>query len=112
MAAKKGDALQGTLTLLILKSLSGGPRHGYAISSFIKRASADVLRVEEGSLYPALHRLEQEGFIRAEWGQTETNRKARFYSLSPAGEAQLREEQDSWFRITQAVASVLRFEGA
>ena len=92
---KKADILQGTLTLLVLKTLSQGALHGYAIASYIKRASSDALRVEEGSLYPALHRLEQDGLIQAEWGMTETNRKARFYSLTRTGRKQLREEEES-----------------
>ena len=112
MATTKGDVLQGTLTLLVLKSLSKGERHGYAIASYIKQASSDSLRVEEGSLYPALHRLEQDGFIQAEWGLTETNRKARFYSLTRAGRKQLKQEEESWARLTAAVSSVLRFHGA
>jgi transcriptional regulator len=112
MAAKKSDILQGTLTLLVLKSLSPGARHGYAIASYIKLASSDALRVEEGSLYPALHRLEQDGFIQAEWGMTETNRKARFYSLTRAGRKQLREQEENWAKLTEAVSSVLRFQGA
>ena len=112
MATKKGDVLQGTLTLLVLKSLSRGALHGYAIASYIKLASSDSLRVEEGSLYPALHRLEQDGFIQAEWGMTETNRKARFYSLTRAGRKQLKEEEESWAKLTEAVYSVLRFQGA
>jgi PadR family transcriptional regulator PadR len=111
MAARKTDILQGTLTLLVLKSLSQGALHGYAIASHIKRASSDALRVEEGSLYPALHRLEQEGFIQAEWGMTETNRKARFYSLTRTGRKHLHDEQESWLRLTEAVSSVLRFSG-
>ena len=112
MATKKGDVLQGTLTLLVLKSLSKGALHGYAIASYIKLASSDSLRVEEGSLYPALHRLEQDSFIQAEWGMTETNRKARFYSLTRAGRKQLKEEEESWAKLTEAVYSVLRFQGA
>jgi PadR family transcriptional regulator PadR len=109
MAAKKTDILQGTLTLLVLKSLSQGALHGYAIASHIKHASSDALRVEEGSLYPALHRLEQDGFIQAAWGMSETNRKARFYSLTRTGRKQLRDEEESWARLTEAVSSVLRF---
>ena len=112
MATKKGDVLQGTLTLLVLKSLTRGALHGYAIASYIKQASSDQLRVEEGSLYPALHRLEQEGFILAEWGTTETNRKARFYSLTKAGRKQLKDEEESWAKLTAAVSNVLRFQGA
>jgi len=111
MASKKSDILQGTLTLLVLKSLSHGALHGYAIASHIKHASSDALRVEEGSLYPALHRLEQAGFIQAEWGLTETNRKARFYSLTRTGRKHMRDEEESWGRLTEAVASVLRFSG-
>lgn len=109
MALKKSDVLQGTLTMLVLKSLSSRALHGYAITSHIKLASLNALRVEEGSLYPALHRLEQEGLIQAEWGMTESNRKARFYSLTRAGRKQLREEEEGWARLTEAVSSVLRF---
>ena len=108
-ATRKADVLQGTLTLLVLKSLSKGALHGYAIASYIKLASSDALRVEEGSLYPALHRLEQEGFIQAEWGMTETNRKARFYSLTKTGRKQLKDEEEHWAKLTEAVASVLKF---
>jgi transcriptional regulator len=112
VAANKSDILQGTLTLLVLKSLSQSRAlHGYAIASHIKRASSDALRVEEGSLYPALHRLEQEGFIAAEWGLTETNRKARFYSLTRSGRKLLRDEENNWARLTAGVAGVLGFSG-
>ena len=82
--------------------------HGYAITSHIQRVSAELLRVEEGSLYPALHRMEQDGWLRAEWGTTEKNRQARFYSITPAGEAQLAAEQESWARLTEGVGRVLR----
>ena len=109
MAIKKGDVLQGTLTLLVLKTLSQGQLHGYAIASHIKHASSDALRVEEGSLYPALHRLEQDRLIAAEWGMTETNRKARFYSLTRAGRKQLKDEEENWARLTEGVSGVLRF---
>src|SRR3982751_3314654 len=86
MTRKKNDILQGTLALLVLKSLSAhGKLHGYAITAHIQNASADLLRVEEGSLYPALHRMEQDGWVRAEWGTTEKNRQARFYSLTAPG---------------------------
>src|SRR2546422_10676930 len=104
MGAKKNDILQGTLALLILRTLASNKRmHGYAITTHIQRVSADLLRVEEGSLYPALHRMEQAGWIRAEWGKTEKNREARFYSLTPKGRKQLVQEQESWARLTRGV---------
>src|SRR5437879_1827535 len=110
MAPKKNDILQGTLVLLILKTLASGKRmHGYAITSHIQRVSDQVLRVEEGSLYPALHRLEQEGLVRAEWGRTEKNREARFYSLTAKGRKQLVQEEESWSRLTDGVARVIRY---
>ena len=112
MAKPRNDILQGTLTLLVLKTLSRGPAHGYAITNHIQRVSQEALRVEEGSLYPALHRMEQDGWIRSEWGLTESNRKARFYSLTATGKRQLRDEEENWARLTGGVASVLRFEGA
>ncbi len=106
---KKNDILQGTLVLLVLRTLASGKRmHGYAITSHIRKISDQLLRVEEGSLYPALHRMEQEGWIRAEWGVTEKNREARFYWLTAAGRKQLAEEQESWLRLTEGVARVLR----
>jgi transcriptional regulator len=108
-AAKKNDILQGTLTLLVLNALSRGPLHGYGITLFIEKASEELLRVEEGSLYPALHRMEQEGWISAEWGVTESNRKARFYSLTRKGKAQLAAEEESWARLTRGVAKVIQF---
>jgi PadR family transcriptional regulator, regulatory protein PadR len=110
MGKQKNDVLQGTLGLLVLKTLAvRGRMHGYAITSHIQRASAELLRVEEGSLYPALHRMEQEGWVRAEWGTTEKNREARFYSLTPLGEEQLAHEQERWARLTEGVGRVLRF---
>jgi transcriptional regulator len=105
----KADILQGTLALLVLKTLVQGPMHGYGITVHIQRVSKDVLRVEEGSLYPALHRMEQEGWIRAEWGMSENNRRARYYRLSEAGRKQLAAEEKNWARLTDAVASVLQF---
>ncbi len=106
---KKNDILQGTLVLLVLKTLASGRKmHGYAITSHIKRISDQLLRVEEGSLYPALHRMEQEGWLRADWGKTEKGRDARFYSLTPKGRKQLAEEQESWSRLTRGVARVMR----
>ena len=112
MAKTKSDNLQGTLALLVLKSLEQGPMHGWGITLHIQRISNDVLCVEEGSLYPALHRMEQEGWIAAEWGLSENNRRARFYRLTAQGRKQLRAERENWRKITQAVALVLDFEPA
>src|SRR5882762_4135969 len=95
----KTDILQGTLALLVLKTLARGAMHGYGITLHIQRVSSDVLRIEEGSLYPALHRMEQEGWIGAEWGVSENNRRARYYQLTPAGRKQLAEEEKSWGRL-------------
>jgi PadR family transcriptional regulator, regulatory protein PadR len=107
---RRNDVLQGTLALLVLRTLfAQGPLHGYAITSHIQRVSAELLRVEEGSLYPALHRMEQDGWLRSEWGTTEKNRQARFYSITSAGEAQLAAEQESWARLTEGVGRVLRY---
>jgi PadR family transcriptional regulator PadR len=105
----KNDVLQGTLSLLVLRTLATEPMHGYGITLHIQRVSNDVLRVEEGSLYPALHRMEQEGWIAAEWRATENNRRARYYGLTAKGRKQLAAEEKSWARLTEAVASVLRF---
>ena len=107
MTKSKNDLLQGTLALLVLKTLRRGPMHGYGITLHIQRASGDALRVEEGSLYPALHRMEQDGWIAAEWAASENNRRARYYCLTAKGRKQLAEEEESWERLTQAVASVL-----
>ena len=110
MATRKNDILQGTLALLVLKTLaSKGRMHGYAITTHIQQVSAELLRLEEGSLYPALHRMEQDGWVRAEWGVTEKNRDARFYSLTAKGRKQLAQEQESWARLTEGVARVMRF---
>jgi len=106
---KKPDALQGTLDLLVLKTLSRGPRHGYGIAVEIAMISDDMLRVEEGSLYPALHRMEHLHWISAEWQTTESNRRARIYKLTRAGETRLAEEQQKWTRLTKGVAKVLRY---
>jgi len=109
MGAKKNDILQGTLALLILQTLaSRGKVHGYAITAHIHAVSEQLLRVEEGSLYPALHRMEQEGWVQADWGLTEKNREARFYSLTAKGRKQLASEQESWSRLTAGVERVLR----
>jgi PadR family transcriptional regulator PadR len=110
MPRSKNDILQGTLLLLVLKTLdSRGSMHGYAITSHIQEVSADMLRVEEGSLYPALHRMEQEGWLRAAWGTTEKNRQARFYTITAAGRKQLEHEEQSWARLTEGVRRVLRY---
>jgi len=106
---KKPDALQGTLDLLVLKILSSGPHHGYGIAADIESISDDILRVEEGSLYPALRRMEHCGWIRAQWQTTSNNRRARVYSLTRAGETQLAEQRDKWTRLSKGVSKVLRF---
>ncbi len=107
---KKNDILQGTLGLLVLHTLSThGPMHGYAITQHLQRASADALRVEEGSLYPALHRMAQEGLIRGKWGRTDKNRDALFYVITAAGRKQLAHEEESWARLTQGVGRVLGY---
>lgn len=107
---QKNDILQGTLALLVLKTLAAqGPLHGYAITAHIQRVSAELLRVEEGSLYPALHRMEQDGWVRSAWGTTDKNRQARFYSLTADGKRQLAHEEESWARLTEGVRRVLRY---
>jgi PadR family transcriptional regulator PadR len=108
MAVRQIDLLQGTLDLLILQTLSRGPNHGYSIAQRIRELSDDVLRIEEGSLYPALYRLEQQGLIDSEWRVTENNRKAKFYALSRKGRATARAELDGWERLSKAVTRVLR----
>jgi transcriptional regulator len=110
MPTSKSDVLQGTIDLLVLRTLDvRGALHGYAITQHIQRGSAELLRVEEGSLYPALHRMEQAGWIRGRWGTTEKNRQARFYAITAAGRRQLEQEQESWVRLTDGVNRVLRF---
>ncbi len=110
MPRQKNDILQGTLSLLILRALQArGKLHGYALTSHIQKTSAELLRVEEGSLYPALHRMEQDGWVAAEWGTTEKGRQARFYELTPKGEAQLALERQNWERLTEGVSRVLRY---
>lgn len=106
---RKPDALQGTLDLLVLRVLSRGPHHGYGIAAAIQAVSDDSLRVEEGSLYPALHRMEQLGWISAGWQVTANNRRARMYELTHSGERQLEEQLQKWARLTRAVARVLRY---
>jgi len=106
---RKPDALQGTLDLLVLTTLSRGPHHGYGIAADIQSISDDILRVEEGSLYPALHRMEHLGWISADWQTTENKRRARVYKLTRAGEKRLGEEQEKWSHLTKGVAKVLRY---
>jgi transcriptional regulator len=112
MTRTKNDNLQGSLALLVLKSLEQGPMHGWGITLHIQHISNEVLRVEEGSLYPALHRMEQVGWIVSEWGQSENNRRARFYKLTALGQRELAAERENWRKITNAVGLVLGFEKA
>ena len=100
--------LQGTVELLVLKSLSWGPMHGYGIASRIERATGDVLRVEEGSLYPALYRMSRKGWIKGEWGTSENNRRAKYYELTAAGRRQLAEQAKGWERLSSAVSLAVR----
>jgi transcriptional regulator len=102
------ELLQGTLDMLILKALALGPMHGYQIARRIQQSSSDVLQVEEGSLYPALHRMERRGWIKAEWGLSENNRHAKFYDLTRAGRKQLQVEEDNWARFSEAISNVMR----
>ncbi len=108
MAKEAPDLLQGTLDLLILKSLQLEPMHGFGISVRIRQMSDEVLQVEQGSLYPALYRLEEQGWIKAEWGVSDNNRKARFYSLTAAGRKQLGVETANWARVSSAINLVLK----
>lgn len=108
MPKTRKDVLQGTLDLLVLRTLARGPLHGYAITTHIAHVSDDLLRVEEGSLYPALHRMEQGGLLRSRWGVTDKNREARFYEITAKGRRQLDAERESWARLTEGVARVLR----
>ena len=105
--SRKTDLLQGTLDLLILRTLAVGPMHGWAIAQRIQQVTGDVLQIAQGSLYPALHRLEDEGWIEAEWGSSDANRQAKFYELTRAGKKQLAAEEENWQRIAGAVARVL-----
>ena len=107
MAKTNSDQLHGTLDMLVLKTLQNGPLHGYAIALRLEQLSKDVLKVEEGSLYPALYRMEARGWLSSEWGMTETARRARFYKLTRPGRAQFEAESASWTRLTAAVDSVL-----
>jgi PadR family transcriptional regulator PadR len=100
--------LQGTLDMLIMKAVSRGPMHGYAIVEFIQQSSEDVLRVEEGALYPALHRLELRGLLSGDWGVSENNRRAKFYRLTAAGRRWLAEESSTWGRLSEAITRVMQ----
>ena len=104
---KPNDLVQGTLDLLILKTIALEPKHGWAIAKRIQQISAEVLQVQQGSLYPALHRLEQQGWIRAKWAESETGREAKFYSLTAAGRKQLEAEAANWKRLSEAVNLVV-----
>ena len=107
MAKDKADLLQGTLDLLVLKALQLEPQHGFGIAQRIQQLSADVLRIEQGSLYPALYRLEERGWIRADWGTSENNRRAKYYELTRTGRRRLETEEASWARLSGAVNQVL-----
>jgi PadR family transcriptional regulator, regulatory protein PadR len=104
----QGDLLQGTLDLLIMKALARGSMHGYAVAEWIHQTSEDALRVEEGALYPALHRLELRGLLSSEWGLSDNNRRAKYYSLTAAGRKQLVQETEYWRRMSGAVARILQ----
>ena len=106
--APKSDLLQGTLDLLILRTLMGEPMHGWGISQRIQQVSRDVLQVNQGSLYPALQRLERQGWITADWGMSDNKRRARFYRLTPAGQHRLESEMNDWSRLSGAISLVLR----
>ena len=108
--SKPSDLVQGTLDLLVLKILALGAQHGWAIAQRLKQVSGDVLQVSDGSLYPALHKLEQEGWIRAEWKTSELGRRAKFYSLTRLGKRHLQKEAAQWERLSSAISQVVRFE--
>ena len=108
MVKEKADLLQGTLDMLILKALSAGPMHGYGVGQRIEQLAEDMLRVEEGSLYPALYRLEERGWINSEWGKSENNRRARFYTLTRTGRKQLGVEEENWRLLVLAVGKVMQ----
>jgi PadR family transcriptional regulator PadR len=110
--SRPSDLVQGTLDLLLLKILALEPLNGYAVSLRLKQVSGDVLQVSDGSLYPALHKLEQEGWITAEWKPTENNRRAKFYSLTPLGRTQLEKESANWSRLSVAISNVVKLKEA
>lgn len=107
MANERIDLPQGTMDLLILRTLALGPQHGWAISERVQQVSSDVLQIQQGSLYPALHRLERRGWIKAQWGTSDNNRRAKYYELTPAGKKQLAVETESWRKLTVAVSQIL-----
>jgi transcriptional regulator len=107
MASQPVDLLQGTLEFLVLKTLSWGPMHGFAVARWIRKTTGDALAIEEGALYPALHRMERRGWIEAEWGVTENNRRAKYYQLTRLGRDQLRREETSWTRYVAAVSKIM-----
>ena len=107
-ATRRLELLQGTLDMLILQTLQWGPQHGYAISQTIQAQSSDALKIETGSLYPALHRLQKQGWVRSEWRQTEAKQRAKFYRLTPAGKKQLSRERDRWAQLVAAIAGILQ----
>ncbi len=111
MPEKKSDLLQGTLDMLILKTVALGPVHGYGISQRIQQVSAEVLQVQQGSLYPALHRLEHRGWLAADWGESDNGRMAKFYRLTAAGKKQLAAETENWQRLSTAVSLIMALEG-
>lgn len=112
MPSSRADLLKGTLDLLILKALTFGPRHGYGIARWLEEASRDLLHIEEGSLYPALSRMEKRGWIRSEWGASETNRKAKYYHLTSRGRTQLEAQSRGWETLVEAMSLILDKQGA
>jgi PadR family transcriptional regulator PadR len=112
MPDPRADLLKGTLDLLILKALTFGPRHGYGIARWLEESSRELLHIEEGSLYPALSRMERRGWIRSEWGASETNRKAKYYQMTTRGQEQLATQADGWERLVQAMSLVLQRQTA
>ena len=108
MAAEKSDLLQGTLDMLVLKIVALGPKHGYAIAQRIRQISNEVLQIQQGSLYPALHRLENRRWLSSEWSETETGREAKFYRLTETGRTQLRAEEQDWDRLSVAIGLIMR----
>ncbi|NLT65930.1 MAG: PadR family transcriptional regulator [Acidobacteria bacterium] len=105
------ELLQGTLDMLILQTLRWGPQHGYGISQFIRSGSGDVLQVETGSLYPALHRLEKQGWVKSEWRQSENKQRAKYYTLTAAGRKHLSASEERWNRMTTAIADLMKYDG-
>jgi PadR family transcriptional regulator, regulatory protein PadR len=107
MSVDRVELPQGTLDLIILRTLSSGPQHGWAVSERVQQVSSDILQIQQGSLYPALHRLERRGWIKAKWGVSDNNRRAKYYELTKSGQEQLKVETASWHKLTAAVAQIL-----